>query len=74
MTLWALGHWPESTGTAGRHRGLSEPGVSPPGQLVNTAGPRTLARVNRDSWRHRGLSEPGASPLGQLVDPASPQT
>ena len=65
-TPWALGARPESPGTAGRPHRTSSTGPGLPGQLVdrrpqdlgrshlgqlvNTAGPRTRARVVRDSW------------------------
>ena len=49
-TLWALRPGPESRRRADRPRGLSEPGTSCPGVLVDTAGPRTRARVSRVCW------------------------
>ena len=40
----------ETHGTAGRQRGLSHPGPSRGGQLVDPAGPWTYARIPRDCW------------------------
>ena len=40
---WDLGHGPESSGTASRTRGPLDPSPSCPGELVDTACPRTLA-------------------------------
>ena len=41
-------------GTDGRHPGHSEPGLSHPRQLVDTAGHRAWARGARESWSTAG--------------------
>ena len=48
--LRTFGPEPEATGTAGRHCGPSDTGLSLPGQLVDTEGTRPQARVPWDSW------------------------
>ena len=49
-TLCALGHGPKSPGTGVQFRGPSCKGPSRLGRLVDTAFPKTRARVTRDSW------------------------
>ena len=49
-TPWALGHGPESPGTAGRPRGPSGSGPIHPGQLVDPVGPQTRSHVPREFW------------------------
>ena len=61
-----LGQWPDMHGKAGRPCGISDTGLSHPGQLIDSAGNRTLARVARDFWsnpRCHGLGpeSPGKS-------------
>ena len=68
----ALGHWPEATGTAGRHREILEPGVSPPGELVDTTGPQTLARVAQESRWTPWSTDTRPSSLEHLVNPMGP--
>ena len=49
-TPWAHGPTHESPGSTCRPRGPSDPGPSRPGELVDHAGPRTIAREARDIW------------------------
>ena len=50
FNTWALGHGPETPGTAGQQRGPLDPGPSRQRLLVEPAGHRTRVRVARDSW------------------------
>lgn len=49
-TPHALGPWPQSPGRAGLPRGATDPIESLPGQQVDHAGLRTLARIARERW------------------------
>ena len=63
LTPQALRHGPVSPGRPGRTRGLSDQSVMRLGGLVEPAGPRTRARVARDScWTRRGLGLECESP------------
>ena len=50
VDIAALSQCPESPGTAGRLCRLLEPGVNPPGELVDPVGNQTRARIVRGSW------------------------
>ena len=75
-TPWDLTHGPEceSTRSDGRQCGPSDKGASRPGQLINNAGPQTLARGIGTDGRLRRPSDPSPSLPGVLVDPVGPQT
>ena len=63
LTPQALRHGPVSPGRPGRTRGLSDQSVMRLGGLVEPAGPRTRARVSRDSCStRRGLGLECESP------------
>ena len=83
----ALEHGPRSHETCGRACGPSELGASPPGQLVDSAGHRTQARLPGRAGQPRGPSDratraggprrtsdnsPGSA--GHLVDLTGPRT
>ena len=55
-------------------RGTSDLGPSGPGQLVDTAGPRTHAPLSRDSWLIPRVLGHGPESPGELIEPVSPQT
>ena len=87
LTSRAFRHEPESSGSAGRPRECSDPSTSRPGmmfdtacppsgpgQLVDTTGPRTQARVTRDSCLTPQALGTGPSCPRKLVDPAGPRT
>ena len=70
----ALGIECESPGLSGRSSVYSDPVPSGPGQLVDTASPRTQAQVARECWSTRGPSDSTASNARLLVEPAGFQT
>ena len=69
-TLQDLGPERESCSRAERHHGPSDPGLSHPGQLVNTVKPQTWEREPGTTGQHLGPSFTGPSLLGWLVDTA----
>ncbi|RKM61833.1 hypothetical protein C0984_19790, partial [Clostridioides difficile] len=59
----ALAQWPESPVTAGRPRGKSDPGPSRQGELLDTAGYQSRARVARESsWMRQNHGPETESP------------
>ena len=58
--------------TAGRTHELSDPSLSHPGELVNTAGLGPDRESPGRAGQNHGPSHPGCSHPGQLVDPAGP--
>ena len=74
LTPQALEHGPRAHETCGRARGLSEPGASPLGQLVDRAGHRAQARLPGRAGQTRGPADPSTSGQGVLVDTAGLRT
>ena len=73
-TPQALDHDPRSQETCRRARGLSEPGASPLGQVVEPAGHWAEARSPGRVGQPGGTSDLSASPLGHLFDIMGPRT
>ena len=70
-----LGPMHESSGSGGRHRRPSDPGLSRLGQLVDPMGLRTRAPVAQDSWsnpRAQGRKRKWPGTAGQPYSPLDP--
>ena len=71
-TPWDIGAGREPSRRAGRLRGVSEPGGSQSGEMVDPAGPQTRVRVLQDSWSNPQAHDQSASRPGVLVIPGGP--